>query len=96
MTEKKSKFNVKVGNGFSNDAFGEGSIKVDLTAEGIKAFVENAQVGGAILVKYNRETVKGNKHYFIELLEPYVRATAPTNGNGKTTTGKVGKTSQLD
>lgn len=90
----KNKFNPKVGSGFSNDAFGEGSILVSLDTEGIKSFVENAQVGGAILLKYNKVTTKGNKHYFVELLPPYEKKTAPVKtaktGNGKTSTSELG------
>ena len=69
MKETKGNgFNPKIGNGFSNDKFGEGSILVQLTTEGINSFVDNARDGSAILIKFNKVTSKGNKHYFVELL----------------------------
>lgn len=74
MSEKKEykkPFNPSIGSGFQNDAFGEGSVKVDITAEGLDALMKNLQVGSAILLKYNRVTAKGNKHYFAEILPPY-------------------------
>lgn len=74
MTKTKrdgTKFNPTVGQGFSNDKFGKGSIKIDLDADGIKAFVENAQVGGSLLIKFHKDTSSGNKFYFAELLPPW-------------------------
>lgn len=72
----KGKFNPKVGNGFSNDAFGEGSILVNIDAEGLDTIMKNLQVGSSILLKYNKVTSKGNKHYFAEILPPMVPRTA--------------------
>lgn len=68
---KKGAFLPKVGNGFGNDAFGEGSILVNIDAAGLDALMKNVQVGSSILLKYNRVTSKGNKHYFCEVLPPY-------------------------
>lgn len=71
MPAPAKKFNPKIGNGFSNDAFGEGSILVNVDAEGLDAVMKNLQVGSAILLKYNKVTTKGNKHYFAEILPPW-------------------------
>lgn len=65
-----TKFNPRVGHGFENKKFGEGSILVNIDAEGLKALTENAQIGASILLKYNRVTTQGNKHYFCEILPP--------------------------
>lgn len=66
------KFNPKIGHGFSNDKFGEGSVLVKIEAEGLAAITQNLQVGSTILLKYNKVTTKGNKHYFVEILPPLV------------------------
>ncbi len=75
-TKPGVKFNPKIGNGFSNDKFGEGSIKVDIDAEGLDVAMKNLQVGSAILLKFNKVTSKGNKHYFAEILPPMQPQTA--------------------
>lgn len=67
---KKKAFNPKVGHGFSNDKFGEGSVLVNIDAEGLAAITQNLRVGSTILLKYNKVTTKGNKHYFCEILPP--------------------------
>lgn len=82
-TEKtKGKFNPKLGNGFSNDKFGEGSIIVNIEKEGLDVAMKNLQVGSSILLKYNKVTTKGNKHYFAEILPPF-------DGNKKATGTKT-------
>lgn len=86
-TSTKSKFNPKIGNGFSNDAFGEGSILVNIDAEGLDTVMKNLQVGSSILLKYNRVTSKGNKHYFIEILPPFNGT--KTSGKSKTTASEL-------
>lgn len=74
MPEKfKGKLNPKIGSGFGNDAFGEGSIIVNVDAEGLDVVMKNLQVGSSILLKYNKVTTKGNKHYWAEILPPYNR-----------------------
>lgn len=74
--ENKKKYNPTIGGAFTHDSFGEGSIKIDITADGLAAITQNLQVGGAILLKYNKVTAKGNKHYFTEILPPYDRERA--------------------
>lgn len=71
MSVKESKYNPKIGNGFENSAFGEGSILVNVDAAGLDAVMKNLQVGSSILLKFNKVTTKGNKHYFAEILPPY-------------------------
>lgn len=84
-----TKFNPKIGNGFENAAFGEGSILVHIEAEGLDTVMKNLQVGSAILLKYNKVTAKGNKHYFAEILPPMApRATGTTKA--KVATGDLG------
>lgn len=82
--QKKTKFNPKVGNGFGNDKFGEGSILVNIDAEGLDVVMKNLQVGSSILLKYNKVTTKGNKHYFAEILPPYSK-----NKTAKTVTNDL-------
>lgn len=83
----KGKFNPKIGNGFENNKFGEGSILVNVDAEGLDVLMKNVQVGSSILLKYNKVTSRGNKHYFAEVLPPY---------NPTTTKSKKATTSDLD
>jgi hypothetical protein len=71
VEKTKSKFNPKLGNGFENAKFGEGSILVNIDAAGLDAAMKNLQVGSSILLKYNKVTTKGNKHYFAEILPPW-------------------------
>lgn len=73
MTKERIKgaFLPKIGNGFENSAFGEGSILVNVDAAGLDAVMKNLQVGSSILLKFNKVTTKGNKHYFAEILPPY-------------------------
>lgn len=66
----KNKFNPKIGNGFVNEKFGPESILVNIDAAGLDAVMKNLQVGSSILLKYNKVTAKGNKHYFAEILPP--------------------------
>lgn len=68
METGAKKFNPSMGHAFSNDAFGEGSVKLELTADNIKTFSENAQVGGSVLFRFNKVTTNGNNHYFAEIL----------------------------
>jgi len=91
--EKGKKFNAKIGHGFSNDKFGEGSVLVKVDAEGLKSIVENLQVGGSILLKFNKKTTKGNNHYFAEILPPFK---GEQTGTGKTTTKTGGGYGDLD
>ncbi len=70
-------FNPTLGGAFTNDAFGEGSLKFDITAENFDTLMKNVQIGSSILFKFNKVTSKGNKHYFTELLPPFIRATPP-------------------
>lgn len=82
-----SKFNPSIGHGFGNDAFGEGSILVRIDADGLDSVMKNLQVGSSILLKYNRVTSKGNKHYFTEILPPFNGT--KTSGKGKTTASEL-------
>jgi hypothetical protein len=82
--KKKGAFNPKLGNGFENAAFGEGSILVNIDAEGLDVAMKNLQVGSSILLKYNKVTSKGNKHYFAEILPPYKRPTPTTTKKAAT------------
>ena len=86
-------FNPSVGHGFTNDKFGKDSILVNITAEGLKVLTENAQIGASILLKYNKVTTQGNKHYFCEILPPMDK-----NKSAQTLTAKVAAadTSDLD
>lgn len=86
-TKTTTKYNPKLGSGFSNDKFGEGSILVSIDADGLNAAMNNLQVGSTILLRYNKVTTKGNKHYFAEILPPM---------GAKSTTVKTGATSELD
>lgn len=88
MSENK-KFNPKIGNAFENSAFGEGSVLCHVDAEGLDAIMKNLRVGGSILFKFNKKTMKGNNHYFAEILPPY-------NPNNKTTGGKKETKTALD
>lgn len=69
-TAKKNNFNPKIGHGFTNNKFGEDSVLVNIDAEGLAAITQNLRVGSTILLKYNKVTTKGNKHYFVEILPP--------------------------
>lgn len=92
--ENKTKFNPTIGHGFTNEKFGEGSILVNVDAEGLDAIMKNLQVGSSILLRYNKVTTKGNKHYFAEILPPMV-----TNGQyapKKTGKTKAATTNELD
>lgn len=94
MTQERKdgkRFNPSLGGAFSNDAFGEGSVLLNITAENLDTLVKNVQVGSAILLKYNKVTQKGNKHYFVEILPPMNRV--PPAAKGKT---KAVATSELD
>lgn len=71
MSDTKKKFNPKVGNGFSNDKFGTGSIIVKVDKEGFDAVMKNLQVDSSILLKFNKQTSTGNNHYFCEILPPF-------------------------
>lgn len=86
-----TKYNPNVGQGFTNDKFGKGSIKIDLDAEGIAEFVANAKVGSALLIKFNKVTAVGNSHYFCELLPPFTKELVQTRAKEtetkKTTNG---------
>lgn len=66
-----TKFNPSVGHGFTNDKFGKDAILVKIDVEGLKAVSENLQVGSTLLLKFNKVTSQGNKHYFCEILPPY-------------------------
>ncbi len=77
------KFNPSAGAAFGADKFGEGAIKLDITAEGLDALMKNLQVGGAIVLKFNKITSKGNPHYFTEILPPYNKAAFKTNKASK-------------
>lgn len=88
VEKKKGAFLPKIGNGFVNEKFGPESILVNVNADGYDAIMKNLQVGSSILLKYNKVTEKGNKHYFCEILPPWKGATSkiPT---GKTTGGDL-------
>ncbi len=72
MSDKveKKPFNPSIGHGFENKKFGEDSILINIEAEGFDALMKNAQVGSSLLLRFNKVTIKGNKHYFVELLPP--------------------------
>jgi hypothetical protein len=73
MVDKKSngkKWNPKFGSGFTNDAFGEGAILVQIDAEAFDSLMKNVQVGSALLLRKNKVTTKGNTHYWTEILPP--------------------------
>ena len=80
MEQKKTAYkkNPSFGQGFSDERFGEGSIKITITEENLDSLVKNVQVGSTLLVRFNRETKFGNKHYFCDILPPY-------NGEKKST-----------
>lgn len=78
----KTKFNPSIGGAFENNKFGEGSIKVDITAEGLDTVMKNLQVGSAILLRFNKVTTKGNKHYFTEILPPMEPRPVTQTGTG--------------
>lgn len=63
-------FNPSVGHGFGDDRFGKDSVLVRIDADGLKAVTENLQIGSTILLRYNKVTTQGNKHYFVEILPP--------------------------
>lgn len=86
MTAKSTKFNPKWGSGFGNDAFGTGSILVQVDAEAFDSIMKNLQVGGALLLRYNKVTAKGNPHYYTEILPPR---------GEKTTAKKIATSSDL-
>jgi len=90
--EKKTKYNPTVGSGFTNNKFGSGSIKIDLTAEGIQTFIQNAQVGGSLLIRFNKTTPQGNNHYFAEILEPFHKTAKYTEVKARKESGTVKKT----
>lgn len=69
--ENGKKYNAKIGHGFSNDKFGEGSVLVKIDAEGLKSITENLEVGGSILLKFNKKTINGTNHFFAEILPPF-------------------------
>lgn len=71
VEKKKGAFLPKIGHGFENAKFGENSILVNVDAAGYDAVMKNLQVGSSILLKFNKVTAKGNKHYFAEILPPY-------------------------
>jgi hypothetical protein len=85
------KFNPTVGHGFENDKFGKGAIIVKIDAEGLKVLTENVQIGSSLLLKFNKTTTYGNKHYFCEVLPPY---TGKVGGKLKTSGSQ--ETSDLD
>jgi hypothetical protein len=89
MPKSETKFNPKVGHGFGNNAFGEGSILVKVEAEGFDNLMKNLQVGGSILLKYNKVTSKGNPHYFAEILPPYNAAVTKNTGKGRGTASEL-------
>lgn len=64
-------YNPSIGGAFSNNAFGEGAIKLDITPEAFKIITEHLQVGGSIVFRKNKVTSVGNTHYFTEILPPY-------------------------
>ena len=82
------KFNPSLGGAFSNDAFGEGSVLLNITPENFDTLMKSVQVGSAILLKYNKVTTKGNKHYFVEVLPPMDRK--PTTTRKAAVTGELG------
>jgi hypothetical protein len=84
----QKKFNPSLGGAFSNDAFGEGSVLLNITPENFDTLMKSVQVGSAILLKYNKVTTKGNKHYFAEVLPPMDRK--PTVVRKATTTSDLG------
>ncbi len=68
--EKKKPFNPSFGDGYSNDSFGEGSILIKLSPENLDSLMKNTQAGSSLLVRFNKETKYGNKHYFCDILPP--------------------------
>lgn len=64
MEHKK---NASLGHAFENE---KGNISIKITPEGLASFVQNASVGGFVVLKFNKLTVKGNKHYFADILPP--------------------------
>ncbi len=90
MSEEKKRYNPSIGGGFTNAKFGEDSILVNIDAAGLDTIMKNVQVGGAILLRYNKVTSKGNKHYFAEILPPF------EGGNRPQSAGKVAPAGDLD
>jgi hypothetical protein len=70
MAKEKGKFNPNLGGAFSNPAFGDDAILLNITTENLDVLMKNVQVGSAILFRFNKVTSKGNKHYFVEILPP--------------------------
>ena len=67
-TEKK--YNPSFGQGFTDERF-KGAIVVTVTPEDLDSLVKNVQVGSKLLIRYNKDTKYGNKHYFTEILPPF-------------------------
>lgn len=65
-----NKFNPNLGGAFTNDKFGKDCILLHITPENFDVVMKNLQVGSAILLRFNKMTSKGNKHYFTEILPP--------------------------
>lgn len=82
-------FNPSLGGAFTNDAFGEGSVLLNLTPENFDILMKNVQVGSAILLKYNKVTSKGNKHYWAEILPPMDRTVRSKTGPKAIPTGDL-------
>jgi len=82
----EKKYNPKIGHGFGNEKFGENSVLIKIDAEGLAAITQNLQVGSTILVKYNKVASNGNKHYFVEILPPYVGEAGAPKGKAKKNT----------
>ena len=68
---KEKKFNPNFGQGFTDERFGEGAIKVKVTEENFDSIMKNVQVGSTLLLKPNKVTSYGNTHYFTEIVPPY-------------------------
>lgn len=68
--KKDTKFNPSLGGAFENAAFGKDSILLNITEENYNTLMENVRVGSALVFRFNKVTVKGNKHYFSEILPP--------------------------
>ena len=72
----EKKFNPNLGGAFTHDAFtnnGKPGIKLDITEENFDIIMKNLKVGSAILLKFNKQTTKGNDHYFTEILPPMAK-----------------------
>ncbi len=78
MTTEK-KYNPSLGGAFSNEAFaknGEDGILINVTEENYDVIMKNLSIGSSILLRFNKVTAKGNKHYFTEILPPYDKTKA--------------------